>query len=92
MEQVLQCDFLVTKLHLLFKFLGPTADKQNVFPFGTPYSQILSTLTLQDPILYTQNGLIKMLERNKNIKNAPQKFQECQIPFELVITCRITII
>jgi len=43
---------------------GPSQDKPNVYEFGTPYSYILQDLSKKNLHLYTQTGLIKMLERN----------------------------
>uniref|UniRef100_A0A8B9LDH4 RNA polymerase II subunit A C-terminal domain phosphatase SSU72 n=1 Tax=Astyanax mexicanus TaxID=7994 RepID=A0A8B9LDH4_ASTMX len=36
---------------------------------------------------YTQNGILHMLERNKRIKQRPERFQSCKDQFDLVITC-----
>ena len=40
----------------------------------------------KDKTLYTQNGLLHMLERNKRIKPKPEKFQENRDFFEVVFT------
>jgi RNA polymerase II subunit A C-terminal domain phosphatase SSU72 len=44
-------------------------------------------LYYKDQKLYTQNGLLKMLDRNRKIKKCPQRFQENQDYFHVVITC-----
>lgn len=67
--------------------IGPTPERQNVFAFGTPYTEMHTQLSQKDIALYTQNGLLKMLERNMLIKSAPEKFQDAKLKFELVITC-----
>jgi len=36
---------------------------------------------------YTQNGLLHMLDRNRRLKLAPERFQNCQEQFEVLITC-----
>lgn len=36
---------------------------------------------------YTQNGLLMLLDRNRRIKEAPQRFQEAQEAFDIIITC-----
>ena len=36
---------------------------------------------------YTQNGLLHTLERNRRIKTHPEKFQECEEKFDMLITC-----
>lgn len=35
---------------------------------------------------YTQNGLLHMLDRNRRIKKAPEKFQHCTDRFDIIIT------
>lgn len=40
----------------------------------------------KDKTLYTQNGLLHMLERNKRIKPKPEKFQENRDYFEVIFT------
>jgi RNA polymerase II subunit A C-terminal domain phosphatase SSU72 len=54
---------------------GPAADKPNVYEFGTTYEEILADLTRKDRTLYTQNGILHMLDRNKRIKSRPQRLQ-----------------
>jgi len=36
---------------------------------------------------YTQNGLLGMLDRNRRIKPKPERFQECNEHFDVIITC-----
>jgi len=36
--------------------------------------------------MYTQNGILHMLERNMRIKKHPERFQECRDQFEVVFT------
>jgi RNA polymerase II subunit A C-terminal domain phosphatase SSU72 len=57
------------------KLPGPAADKPNVYEFGTTYEEILADLTRKDKTLYTQNGILHMLDRNKRIKSRPQRLQ-----------------
>ncbi|GAM21895.1 hypothetical protein SAMD00019534_050700 [Acytostelium subglobosum LB1] len=69
------------------KLPGPSQDKPNIFPFGTPYQAIHESLRQQNQELYTQNGILNMLERNRRVKLAPEKWQEEQLArFDLVFT------
>ena len=69
---------------------GPSVDKPNVYEFGTPYQVMYDDLISQKSRkLYESNGLIHMLERNKSVKEAPEKWHR-NAPlgkFDLVITC-----
>ncbi|KAI9187728.1 RNA polymerase II subunit A C-terminal domain phosphatase [Blastocladiella emersonii ATCC 22665] len=72
---------------------GPSIDKPNVYEFGTAYETIHSDLRSRDAALYTTNGLLAMLDRNKRIKRAPQRWQDRGAAaagadaFDVVLTC-----
>lgn len=68
---------------------GPTADKPNVYDFGTPYASMYEELLRKDERLYTANGLLEMLDRNRRIKIAPMRWQDNtrEKTFDVVYTC-----
>ena len=43
-------------------------------------------LFAKDKQLYTQNGILHMIERNKRIKPKPERFQECREQFDIIFT------
>ncbi|XP_055987183.1 RNA polymerase II subunit A C-terminal domain phosphatase SSU72-like [Sorex fumeus] len=66
---------------------GPSPDKPNVYDFKATYEQMYLDLAHQDRDFYTQNGILRMLERNKRLKPRPERFQSCPDAFDLIITC-----
>ncbi|KAJ3364068.1 RNA polymerase II subunit A C-terminal domain phosphatase [Allomyces javanicus] len=68
---------------------GPSIDKPNVYDFGTPYATILTDLVGKDRALYEANGLVAMLERNRRIKTAPERWQDASLQhqFDVILTC-----
>lgn len=67
---------------------GPLIDRPNNYKFGTEYDVIYKELVAQDPKLYRENGLLQMLERNRRIKPAPQRWQDQKtVDFDIVFTC-----
>ncbi|XP_071451536.1 RNA polymerase II subunit A C-terminal domain phosphatase SSU72 [Hetaerina americana] len=69
------------------KLPGPAPDRPNCYEFGVTYEEIYQDLLAKDKALYTQNGLLHMLDRNRRIKARPERFQACQDKFDVVITC-----
>jgi len=68
------------------KLPGPSADRPNVYEFGTTYDEIHADLTRKDKNLYTQNGMLHMLDRNRRIKRNPQRLQETAERYDVIIT------
>eukprot|EP01117_Protostelium_nocturnum_P019389 TRINITY_DN8398_c1_g1_i2.p1 TRINITY_DN8398_c1_g1~~TRINITY_DN8398_c1_g1_i2.p1 ORF type:complete len:189 (-),score=60.01 TRINITY_DN8398_c1_g1_i2:78-644(-) len=69
------------------KLPGPSQDKPNIYPFGTSYQKIFEELKTQNVDLYKSNGVLKMLERNAKVKDAPERWQdEKKQHFDVIIT------
>ncbi|CAI5442236.1 unnamed protein product [Caenorhabditis angaria] len=67
------------------KMPGPTVDRPNCYEFGaTTYDHIYNDLKNKDVGLYTQNGLLNMVDRNRHIKPRPQRFQIETREFDVV--------
>lgn len=61
----------------LVRLPGPTITQPNVYNFNTTsYSQMYDELYSKDERLYRNNGLLNMLERNRNLKWGPERFQD----------------
>ncbi|KAI8050968.1 RNA polymerase II subunit A [Syncephalis plumigaleata] len=66
---------------------GTAQDRPNNYRFGTPYDQMYHELKAKDEQYYAQRGILNMLDRNRNIKRAPERFQECSMLFDVIISC-----
>lgn len=67
---------------------GVNASTPNVYAFGTPYSDIIKDLQEKDSKLYTDNGILQMMQRNAKIKTSPERFQDREdLDFDVIITC-----
>ena len=56
---------------------GPSISQPNVYPFNvTSYEQMHAELAGKDPRLYRQNGILNMLERNRDVKFGPERWQD----------------
>ncbi|KAJ2062277.1 RNA polymerase II subunit A C-terminal domain phosphatase [Coemansia sp. S146] len=72
---------------------GPSQNRSNNYDFGTPYAQINNDLRTQAKeherlnVHYTRLGLFAMIERNITVKQAPEKFQEEHMSYDVIFTC-----
>ncbi|RMJ25064.1 hypothetical protein PHISP_04083 [Aspergillus sp. HF37] len=61
----------------LVRLPGPSITQPNVYSFNnTSYSQMHTELLDRDEKMYRGNGLLNMLDRNKNLKWGPERFQD----------------
>jgi len=65
---------------------GPAPDQPLIYDFGTTYASMIEDLRSRDEELYTQKGLLNMLKRNLKIKGAPERFQDTEKQFDVIIT------
>merc|ERR1711953_1481790 len=70
----------------MIKIPGESERKPNTYPFGTTYDHIFADLTAKDKELYTKNGMLHIMERNRRIKAGPERFQECTEEFDIILT------
>ncbi|KAJ0406210.1 hypothetical protein P43SY_000394 [Pythium insidiosum] len=57
-------------------FPGRTATTPRIFSFSTSYEIMYETLKAEDEEHHTRTGVLKMLERNRSIKNGPQRWHK----------------
>ncbi|KAL3862358.1 hypothetical protein ACJMK2_008330 [Sinanodonta woodiana] len=69
------------------KLPGPSPNQPNIYDFNTSYDEMYKDLLRKDAELYTQNGILHMLDRNRRIKPKPERFQACKDIFDIIITC-----
>jgi len=68
------------------KLPGPSQDRPNIYQFdSTTYEEIYQDLKTKDFSMYTQNGLLNMVDRNRHIKRCPQRFQNSDDHFNVII-------
>ena len=79
----------------MIKLPGMSADRPNSYPFGTAttYASIQQDLIAKNREYYTNSGLLSLLDRNKQIKACPERFQDRLPPssggpdFDVIVTC-----
>uniref|UniRef100_A0AC35UED6 RNA polymerase II subunit A C-terminal domain phosphatase SSU72 n=1 Tax=Rhabditophanes sp. KR3021 TaxID=114890 RepID=A0AC35UED6_9BILA len=68
------------------KLPGTTIEKPNCYEFGpTTYDYIYNDLKTKDRRFYTRNGLLNILDRNRKIKDKPERFQNQNQEFDVVL-------
>jgi RNA polymerase II subunit A C-terminal domain phosphatase SSU72 len=70
----------------MIKIPGKSEKEPNQYPFGTSYDDIYTDLKSKDKSLYTKNGMLHIMERNRRIKKGPEKFQETNGRYDVILT------
>lgn len=68
------------------KLPGPSLSQPNVYEFGTSYEEIYQDLAKKDKVMYKQNGILHMLDRNRIIKPRPDRLQDSDKQFDVIMT------
>ncbi|UJR33066.1 hypothetical protein I4U23_020525 [Adineta vaga] len=68
------------------KLPGTSLERPNTYTFDTTYEFMYKDLYNKDANLYTQNGVLHMLDRNRRIKEKPERFQDCRERFDIIFT------
>jgi len=64
----------------LVRLPGPSINAPNVYNFNhTSYAAMYNELAGKDTKLYKANGILPMLERNKNVKWGPERWQDWRV-------------
>jgi len=64
---------------------GEAANKPNIYDFGTPYDFIYNDLKTKNAARYARTGMLDMIDRNRKIKPAPERWQDSKSYFDLVV-------
>jgi len=67
---------------------GNIKEEPKKWKFGeVSYDEMYKELETEDKDFYGGKGMLKMLDRNRGIKQYPERFQESPDNFDIVITC-----
>jgi len=69
------------------KLPGSSPDRPNIYDFDVSYEEMYQDLVNKDKNLYTMNGILHMLDRNRRIKPKPERFQDSLERFDVIFTC-----
>eukprot|EP00729_Bicosta_minor_P005094 gene5094-12898_t len=70
------------------KIPGMSKEEPKKWKFGeVSYDEMYKELETEDKDFYGGKGMLKMLDRNRGIKQYPERFQESPDNFDIVITC-----
>ena len=69
------------------KLPGASMHQPNIYDFNTTYEEMYRDLASKDHQLYTGNGILRMLDRNRRIKPKPERFQDSPLLFDMIVTC-----
>lgn len=69
------------------KLPGPSPSQPNTYDFSVTYDEMYQDLLSKDKSLYTTNGILHMLDRNRRIKPRPERFQLNFDKFDVIFTC-----
>lgn len=70
---------------------GESMHKSNKYDFDVSYYEIYNNLSKINKEFYTKIGLLNVIDRNRRIKRAPERFQNSNKKFDIVITCEETV-
>ncbi|KRY52450.1 RNA polymerase II subunit A C-terminal domain phosphatase SSU72 [Trichinella britovi] len=87
MNRSMEAHAMLQKKGFNVKLPGPSPTVHNIYSFSTPYEEIYQDLVAKDKNLYTQNGLLNMLDRNRRVKPHPERFQEYKGLSDVIICC-----
>ncbi|MEN2496378.1 MAG: RNA polymerase II subunit A C-terminal domain phosphatase [Marteilia pararefringens] len=68
------------------KIPGTSREESNEYPFSVTYNEIYEDLCKKDREFYEKKGLLGMVDRNRQLKPKPERFQDSKEFFDLIFT------